>query len=147
MSATAPPSAHTRRIRTGSPTTRATFDGLAKIPTPTIPPATTTTESSSPSSRRKPGSDTLGSDPLGSDTLLRRARDRRRHLRRGQARQHLVAHGELIQRRRDRDRRRLHIVLDDALVVVEVRVVRVRVVLDRILAEANARQPGVVERG
>ena len=73
-------------------------------------------------------------------------RRQRRHLRRRQPRQHLVAHRELIQRRRDRDRRRLHIVFDDALVGVEVRVVRVGVVLDRILAEADARQPGVVER-
>jgi hypothetical protein len=38
----------TIRIRTGSATTRATFDGFAKMPTPTMPPATTTTESKSP---------------------------------------------------------------------------------------------------
>jgi hypothetical protein len=52
MSATAPPSAHTNRIRTGSDTTRATFDGFAKMPTPTMPPATTAAASSSPSSGR-----------------------------------------------------------------------------------------------
>ena len=57
----------------------------------------------------------------------------------GEARQHLVAHRELVERRGDRDRRRLHVVLDDALVGVEVGVMRVRVVFDRILAEADAR--------
>ena len=72
-SATAPPSVHTSRIRTGSPTTRATFDGFAKMPTPTIPPATTTTESKSPSSRRKPGV---------------RVHDGRRRIRRSRRRRH-----------------------------------------------------------
>ncbi len=54
MSATAPPRAHTKRISTGSATTRATFEGFAKMPTPTMPPATTADASSNPSSRRKP---------------------------------------------------------------------------------------------
>src|SRR5207247_234325 len=36
---------------------RSTYDGLAKSPTPTMPPATTTTASKSPSSRRNPGSE------------------------------------------------------------------------------------------
>src|SRR4029077_2230376 len=63
----------------------------------------------------------------------------------GQAWQHLVAHRELIERRRNGDRRCLHIVFDDALVVVEVRVMRMGVVFDRILAEPDAWQPDVVE--
>ena len=78
--------------------------------------------------------------------LLRLSLHRRRHVRGGKPRQHLVAHRQLIQRRRDRDRRVLHVLLDDALVVIQVRVMRVRVVFDRILAEPDAGQPGVVER-
>ena len=63
-----------------------------------------------------------------------------------EARQHLVAHRDVVQRGRDRDRRLLHVLLDDALVGVEVRVPRVAVVFDRILAEADARQAGRIER-
>src|SRR5262245_13234985 len=39
-------------MRNGSGTMRATLDGLAKMPTPTMPPATTITASNRPSSRR-----------------------------------------------------------------------------------------------
>src|SRR5262245_58596180 len=49
-----PPTTQARRIKEGSPTIRATFEGLAKIPTPIIAPATTTVASRSPSSRRNP---------------------------------------------------------------------------------------------
>src|SRR5262245_6246905 len=50
--------------------------------------------------------------------------DRRRHVALREAREHLVAHRQLIQRRRDRNRRRFHVVLDDPFVGVEVRVMR-----------------------
>src|SRR5512140_307035 len=53
-SATPPPIAQASRISDGCASTRATFDGFAKIPTPMMPPATTTAASTSPSSRRKP---------------------------------------------------------------------------------------------
>ena len=52
----------------------------------------------------------------------------------------------LIHERRDDDRVAHHVVRLDPLVDVHVRVVRPRVVLDRILDELKARQPDRVER-
>ena len=75
-----------------------------------------------------------------------RRRRRRRHRLLREARQHLVAHREVIHRRGDRRGRLLHVLLDDPLVGVEVRVPGVGVVFDRILAQADARQAGRVER-
>ena len=80
------------------------------------------------------------------DLLLSACCRRRRHVGRREPRQHLVAHRQVIDRRRDDHRRLLHVVLDDAFVGVEVRVMRVRVVLDRVLLEADAGKAGVVER-
>src|ERR1051325_7933467 len=142
ISATPPPISQTSRMRTGSATTRATLDGFAKIPTPTMPPATTTTESRRPSSRRKPAC-----AASAVNLLLRAGRSRRRGpLGRLEPRDHLVAHREVIQRARNHDRAGADVLFDDALVVVEIRVMRMGVVLDRILAEPDARQSRVVER-
>src|SRR5882672_7020289 len=77
-----------------------------------------------------------------SQSLLSRVswRRRRRHVDRREAREHVVAHRQVVDRRRDDDGGLLHVVLDHALVRVEIRVVRVRVVLDRVLLESDARQ-------
>ena len=68
-----------------------------------------------------------------------------RHLVLGEPREPLVAHRQVIDSRRDGDRRLLHIIFDDPLVGVEVRVPRIRRVLDRVLEHADPRQPGLVE--
>src|SRR3954470_16186037 len=65
-----PPMDQARTINAGVGRRRATFDGLAKMPTPMIAPATTTIASNNPSSRRKPVSDMPG--------VYRSDRDRKR---------------------------------------------------------------------
>ena len=69
-SATPPPIVHASRISSGECSTRATFDGFAKMPTPMMPPATITTASSRPSSRRNPASGgvVMRGDPRGQCT-------------------------------------------------------------------------------
>ena len=71
----------------------------------------------------------------------------RRHVLLREARQHLVTHRDVIDRRRHGNRRLLHVVLDDALVGVEVGVPGVAVVFHRILAATDAGQPRRIERG
>src|SRR3712207_8553189 len=50
------------------------------------------------------------------------------------------SHREVVHGRGDRRGRLLHVVLDDALVGVEVRVPRVGLVLDRVLREARSEE-------
>src|SRR5258706_13645132 len=71
---------------------------------------------------------------------------KRRHVLFGKARQQVISHRELINRSGDNDGGLLHIVLDDALIGIEIRVPCSGVVLDRILANSDARQPGLAER-
>src|SRR5581483_2345580 len=70
----------------------------------------------------------------------------RRHFGGLKARQQIVTHRELINRPGNRHRILFHIVFEDAFVSIKVRVPRVRVVLDWILAHADAGQTGLAER-
>src|SRR5262249_9809488 len=69
----------------------------------------------------------------------------RRHCFCCKPRQHLVAHRQVIKGGCDDDGRFLHVVLDDALISVEVRVPGVIEIFNRVLADADAGQPGLIE--
>src|SRR5262249_37941506 len=70
----------------------------------------------------------------------------RRHVGSGKARQHVIAHRELIDGGGHNDRRLLRVIFDDALIRVEIRVPRVEEILDRVLAHADPGQTGLRER-
>src|SRR5687767_5406296 len=86
-------------------------------------------------------SDTIGTS-AGEDNLSRRGggglSGAARHLVRRVPRQRLIPHREVIHGGRDDDRRLLHVVFNDAFVGIKVGVPGVRLVLNRILCEADA---------
>src|SRR5260221_4140686 len=69
-----------------------------------------------------------------------------RHVGSAEARQHFVAHGELVDSRGDQDRIFLHVIFNDALVGIEIGVPRVGEIFDRVLSQTNARKSCFRER-
>jgi len=72
---------------------------------------------------------------------------RLRHIRGREARHHFIGHRHGIDRRGDFDRALAHVFFVYSLVGVEIRVVCGRAIIEGVLAQADSRQPGIVERG